>query len=144
MTESHTAQDRTERPPATVAETVLANCRPQPAIPAVLVMIVFVLMPTLGASADSSWRALVIAAGTIVSCGLAIAAGFCSLFPPLAWIVLALWCSSLPAFASLPGYNPALLAAAGVCAAAMLGTQIWRIRTGRFIPTIRVYPDERE
>lgn len=132
----------TERPPIGFSETALAHCRPQPAIPAVLSMLLLVLYPLISnAMAGSGWLPLLVAAGTLVSCGLAIAAGFCSFFPPLIWLGLAGWCSTLPGFAALPGYNTVVLMLGAVCAVAMLGVQAQRVRSGQFVPTVRVYPD---
>jgi membrane protein implicated in regulation of membrane protease activity len=88
------------------------------------------------AEAASSLAHWLIAAGILVSCGLAIAAGFCSFFPPLAWMALALLClNSTRAWASPLPVRVAFLA--GVFASVvMLAIQAWRVRTGRFVPTI--------
>jgi len=142
LTDPETQYDFIERPPASATEAVLANCRPQPAIPAVLVIMLCVLLPLIGsAPAASGWKPLLIAAGTVLSCGLAVAAGFCSLFPPAVWVALALWAWSMPAFTNLPAYNTGALLLGLVCAVTMEGVQFWRIRTGRFSPTIREYQE---
>ena len=62
-----------DRPPANLREVLSANCRPQPAIPAVFVFILFVLLPILsqspetGAEGSDIWLALLIAAGIVGS-----------------------------------------------------------------------------
>ncbi|HHQ13409.1 MAG TPA: hypothetical protein ENK16_00120, partial [Chromatiales bacterium] len=86
-----------ERAPAGPVEIVLANFRPQPAIPAVLVFMLSVLIPILslspqgGAASSSSVFMWLVPLGILASCGLAIAAGFCSFFPQTIWIVAAVW-----------------------------------------------------
>lgn len=129
------------RAPATLLESAIANCRPQPAIPAVLVLL-FTLM-FAGASggapsgADSATAGTwIVTAGIVASCGLAVAAGFCSYFPPLAWIAVAFLSRGL--LFAVPG-RPVVtvaLAAGTAAAAAMLLVQFWRVRTGKFVPTV--------
>lgn len=126
------------RPPQTLAETIVANCRPQPAIPALLVLVVTLLYARSVAGADdaSAWSVAIVMGGVAVSCGLAIAAGFCSLFPPLAWIAVA--CLGLGAFgsASWSGLARATVFVGVFAAALMACAQVWRVRTGRFVPTV--------
>lgn len=140
--------DPAVRTPETVGEKLLANFRPQPAIPALIVLIVSILVPAMtfvpGTAADDggSLFLLLIPVGIVVSCGLAVAAGFCSLFPQLAWIALAAWALKFTQSGPLPGYNRMVLLAGIVAAAAMVVVQIWRVRTGRFQPTIRIDVDD--
>ncbi len=123
-------------------KTLLANCRPQPAIPALIVLLITILVPAMvqgpGAQAGDggSLFLLLIPVGIVISCGLAIAAGFCSVFPPLAWIVLATWAIKFTRSGPLPDYNRAVLLAGVMAAGVMVVVQIWRVWTGRFQPTI--------
>ena len=89
----------------------------------------------------ASFAAWGLTAGLLVSCGLAVAAGFCSVFPTLAWIGLAglLFRSSVTALAA---HSRLALGAGMVAAAVMTVVQVWRVRTGRFVPTISDGPAE--
>lgn len=126
------------RTPVTPLETLLANCRPQPAIPAVLVLLLTLMlaMTSAGAAKAGLFVTWGIPVGILAACGLAVASGFCSFFPPLIWIALA-WFGL-----GIIGRTPAATAGsfavyAGTFAAvAMLVLQAWRVRTGRFKPTI--------
>jgi len=134
------------RAPQSVVESIIAHCRPQPAIPAVLVFVISILIPVMSFDPDaagSAWR-LLIPVGILVSCGLAIAAGFCSLFPQLAWIALASWALRFTQSGPLPPYNRFVLLAGIAAAAIMVGVQAWRALTDRFRPTIRIDRDERD
>jgi hypothetical protein len=127
------------RSPAGLLESLIANCRPQPAIPALLVlMLTLMFAVTRGAApaGGADWTTWVTVAGLLASCGLAIAAGFCSLFPPLSWIVVA-WLG-LDVIGRVPGaaYTRATFVAGVVAAVLMIALQTWRVRTGRFVPTI--------
>ncbi|MFQ5635837.1 MAG: hypothetical protein ACE5G3_10980 [Gammaproteobacteria bacterium] len=131
------------RLPETLVEVLIANFRPQPAIPALLVLlltVVFAMMShqSVAPGAGESSLAWLIPVGILVSCGLAIAAGFCSLFPQSAWILLAGWSLRLTNQGPLPGYNRYVLFAGMTAAAAMIVAQLWRVRTGKFSPTINV------
>jgi len=129
----------TDRPPQTTAEHITANCRPQPAIPAVLAIFLLVLLPALSASGGiSDWHLWLVPVGLVVSCGLAIAAGFCSLAPHAIWAVLALWANTLLPRAGFPGIHTGLLYLCLAVTAVMFVVQLWRIKTRRFVPTIRV------
>lgn len=129
------------RPPATLLESVTANFRPQPAIPAALVlMLALMFAMSLGTghdgSGDPTTDTWIVVAGLVASCGLAIAAGFCSFFPPLAWLGVALLARDV--IRHVPGSalaEAALVACAGA-SVVMLAAQAWRVRTGRFVPTI--------
>jgi hypothetical protein len=102
------------------------------------------LLTLLGAASASApggtvvggWSAWLIGAGLFASCGLAIAAGFCSLAPPAAWLVLA--CLGFGAIEAAPGgaHNRWILLICAAAAGVMIAVQLWRIRTGRFAPTI--------
>ncbi len=129
------------RAPQTAFETLIANCRPQPAIPAVLVMML-TLVGAGSAVGAEAWTGWLIGAGILASCGLGIAAGFCSLAPPLAWLGLAWVGRGLLAAAAGAPYTRYVLMLCGVASVAMIAVQIWRIRTGRFVPTIEEAPDE--
>jgi hypothetical protein len=136
------------RAPETLIETLLANFKPQPAIPALIVLIFSILAPVMltdpGATTGdngSVWL-LLIPVGIVISCGLAVAAGFCSLFPPFAWTAIAVWALKFTQSGPLPGYNRMVLLAGIVIAAAMVVVQIWRVRTSRFRPTIRIEIDD--
>ncbi len=121
---------------------LLANCRPQPAIPALIVLLITIIVPAMvqgpGAQAGDggSLFLLLIPVGIIVSCGLAVAAGFCSIFPQLAWIVLAIWAIKFTRSGPLPEYNREVLLVGVFAAAVMVVVQVWRVWTGRFQPTI--------
>jgi hypothetical protein len=138
-------QDFIDRAPVTLWETLHTNCRPQPAIPSVLIFLLFVLLPIFSNSSQgdgANWLWLLVAAGIVGSCGLAVAAGFCSVFPQMIWIVIAGWCLTLPDSAALPLFNRILLVIGILLASAMLAHQIRRVRTGKFIPTIREYKQD--
>jgi hypothetical protein len=129
------------RAPVTPLESLLANCRPQPAIPALLVLMLTLVFAASqsgppGQDGIAAWPSWLVAAGIVLSCGLAIAAGFCSLFPPLAWIAVAWF--GLGVIGRLPGhaYLRPVLFAGMAAAAAMIAVQVLRVRTGRFAPTI--------
>ncbi len=132
------------RAPETFGEALLANFKPHPAIPALIVLIVSTLVPAMSfapgavAGEGGSVLLLLIPAGIVVSCGLAVAAGFCSLFPQLAWILVAMWALKFTQSGPLPGYNRMVLLAGIFAAAAMFIIQIWRVLTGRFQPTVRI------
>lgn len=136
--------DQTERQigrePRGWVEHVVANSRPQPAIPAVLAFFLLVLIPLMPAAAPgaalSTWQLWLIPIGSVVSCGLAIAAGLCSLAPPLIWIVFAGWALSLIQRADVPGIHSAILYAGIAAAVCTLFIQLWRIRTRGFVPTV--------
>jgi hypothetical protein len=139
------------RPPAGPVETVTANFRPQPAIPAVLVFVLAVLFPVLAqdpraepGTVIDSWLAWLVPAGIVASCGLAIAAGFCSLFPQAVWIALAAWGLGFTTDGPLPAYNAWLFIAGIAVCAVMFGVQVYRVATGQFVPTIRDEPDPAE
>jgi hypothetical protein len=132
-----------DRPPGNLFEVLWANARPQPAIPSLMVLFLFVLLPVMIRSQQADpadgdgWFVLLIAAGIVGSCLLSVAAGFCSVFPQVAWFGLAWWCLGLPESAAMPFYSRALMALGMAIAIAMLGYQVWRVRTKRFVPTIR-------
>ena len=140
--------DPAYRAPQTVGETLLANFKPQPAIPSLFVFVLSILIPVMSAEPGpatgdgASIFLLLIPLGIVVSCGLAIAAGFCSLFPTLVWVLLASWAMKFTQSGPLPGYNRFVLLAGIVAAAAMFFVQIWRAKTGRFRPTIRIDIDD--
>lgn len=101
-------------------------------------MFALVLLPALAARGGiSDWHLWLVAAGLIVSCGLAVAAGFCSLAPQVIWAVLAWWARALLERAGFPDLHTWLLYAGIVVAAVMVIAQLWRIQTRRFVPTIR-------
>jgi hypothetical protein len=136
------------RTPQTPGEKLRANFKPQPAIPALIVLIISILVPAMShdpnmVNGDSgSMFLLLIPLGIVVSCGLAVAAGFCSLFPQIAWIAMATWALKFTQGGPLPAYNRWVLLAGIVAAAAMVVMQIWRVKTGKFQPTIRVRLDD--
>ena len=147
----HPADDEDDpagRAPETMGEKLLANFKPQPAIPALIVLVISILVPAMSqdpnvVNGDSgSIFLLLIPFGIVVSCGLAVAAGFCSLFPQIAWIALATWALKFTQGGPLPAYNRWVLLAGIVAAAAMIVMQIWRVRTGKFQPTIRIRRDD--
>ncbi|MAF83956.1 MAG: hypothetical protein CL797_07640 [Chromatiales bacterium] len=136
------------RAPQTPGETLLANFRPQPAIPALVVFMLSVLVPAMSAGQNAvagsggSVFLLLIPVGIVVSCGLAVAAGFCSLFPQGAWIALAVWSLKFTQQGPLPGYNYIVILAGIFILAVMFVVQVWRVQTGRFQPTIRIDVDD--
>lgn len=124
------------RPPRTTLEKLTANSRPQPAIPAVLVLMICGLFAGAAVKAGGgSFAAWGLTAGLLASCGLAVAAGFCSVFPTLAWIGLA-WLLLGATAPALALHTQVALVAGTIAAAAMTLVQVWRVRTGRFVPTI--------
>ena len=128
------------RAPEGVVETLIANFRPQPAIPAVFVLFLTVVMAVFTFDPDAE-RGMLIALAPVAilaSCGLAIAAGFCSLFPHAIWILIAAWALKFTTSGPLPPYNRYVLLAGMIACVVMFVVQIWRVRTGRFTPTIRV------
>ncbi|MEE4185288.1 MAG: hypothetical protein V2J12_05945 [Gammaproteobacteria bacterium] len=126
------------RPAQAGLEAVLANCRPQPALPAVLVFMLTLLLAMSAArnTGDPNWMAWLVPLGVLASAGLAVGAGFCSLFPQTAWLLLAVW--GLPALTG--GGPPAVtvyVVYLGMAAVViMFAVQLWRIATRRFVPTI--------
>lgn len=131
------------RAPRGVVETLLAHCRPQPAIPGLLVLFLTVVIAvfTYDPGAERSAWALLIPVALLASCGLAIAASFCSFFPAAAWILVGWWAMKFTVVGPLPAYNRYVLMAGMGAAAAMLILQGWRVATGRFVPTIREAPE---
>jgi hypothetical protein len=126
------------RPAQAGLEAVLANCRPQPALPAVLVFMLTLLLAMSAArnAGDPGWISWLVPLGVLVSAGLAVGAGFCSLFPQAAWLLLAVW--GLPSLTA-GGPPPVTLYVVYLGMAAvvvMFVGQLWRIATGRFVPTI--------
>ena len=142
--------DPTVRAPQTLREKLLANFKPQPAIPALIVLVISILVPTMthdpgvASGAGGSIFLYLIPVGIVASCALAVAAGFCSLFPQLAWIAMAAWAIKFTRDGPLPAYNRWVLLAGIVAAAAMVVVQIWRVRTGKFKPTIRIRVDDED
>jgi len=123
-------------------EYLLANFRWQPAIPAIVVLVITIMAGLMthdpGTSPDSiSLWTLLIPVGILASCGLAIASGFCSLFPQLAWIMVAAWAFKFTAAGPLPAYNRYVLLIGVFACVAMFVVQVWRVRSGRFTPTFR-------
>ena len=128
--------ERPGRLPRGLIEKVVANTRLWPAAPAVLVLILaFMTVPMSGepVAAELTFRSLAIAAGLVISGGLAIAAGFCSLAPPILWIVGTL---VMAASGQLAPWHSGLILLGTAVAAAMTGFQLWRIYTRRFVPTV--------
>lgn len=120
--------------PRTRFDQITAHLRPQPAIPAVAVLMLSVAFAASSTSA-STFVPWLIGAGILASCSLAVAAGFCSFFPQLAWIVLALlFLNARGEWAHAAPVRVAFFAGL-VMAAAMVAVQAWRVRTGRFVPT---------
>jgi len=136
------------RPPIGLVETLTANSRWQPAIPALLVLFMtlsFILVSAgqpRAPEAEAGIANLLVPLALAVSCGLAIAAGFCSVFPTLSWIVVAAWALQRAAVGGLPVYSRWVLLAGIIAAMLMTFFQIWRVATGRFIPTVRVTDDD--
>jgi hypothetical protein len=120
--------------PQSLQARLIANCRPQPAIPAVLTFFGLVLIPAmvLAPNGGTAWGPVLIVIGILVSGALAIAAGFCSVFPQTVWLVLAAWFLATPASAPVQD----LLVFGMITVTIMLAVQIWRVLTGRFVPTI--------
>jgi hypothetical protein len=128
------------RAPVTFAESIVANLRPQPAIPALLVLLLTTMLAVFSYDPAGSRSLLILLApaGILASCGLAIAAGFCSLFPQAAWILVAAWALKFTTSGPLPPYNRFVIFAGMFACAVMMFVQVWRVRTGRFSPTIRL------
>jgi hypothetical protein len=125
-------------------ETLTANSRPQPAIPALLVLLLAIIIPVLSldpgeirdhSNASLVWLLLPLA--IVSSCGLAIAAGFCSVFPQLVWIAVASWALKFTVPGGpLPAYNRYAFLIGILACAAMFVYQLHRVRSGQFVPTI--------
>jgi hypothetical protein len=134
------------RSPANWQEALIANCRPQPAIPAALIgmlalsFAVILRDPQTGLPATGV-AAIFVSLGIGTSCGLAIAAGFCSLVPQAIWLALAFWGLRLTASGTLPAYNTYVLTAGMVAVVIMFAVQVWRIKTRRFVPSILLSTD---
>jgi hypothetical protein len=136
--------DRGGRPPEGLREKLLANSRPQPAIPAIVVLMLAIAIPVMSLppgeipdheNASLTW--LLVPLAILASCGLAVAAGFCSVFPQLAWILLATWALKFTqAGGPLPGYNRYVLLTGMLACGLMFGYQLYRVQTGQFVPTI--------
>lgn len=131
------------RPPRTAWERVTANARPQPAIPAVFVLLIAVLMPLMSVDPQApagfvigGWRSILAAVGIVAGAGLAIAAGFCSVFPQLAFIAFAAWLLDFTRDGPLAAWHAGLLWAGIAAAGAMFVFQLYRVATGRFVPTL--------
>ena len=121
---------------------ILAHLRPQPAIPAVFVLLLTWVLARMTMSQPEPGMLLAwgIPLGLLASAGLALAAGFCSFFPPLIWLVLA-WSGPLTApNPKIPALPVAMWIATAV-AVAGIAIQAWRVSTGRFKPTIEVDQD---
>ncbi len=117
-------------------ETLKAHCRPRPAIPAltVLLMGLMLALPAAGRPEVGPLVAWGVPLALVGSAVLAFAAGFCSFVPPLAWLtVVALGSKSLLA---LPTAAASASLAAGVAlSVAALAIQLWRVATRRFVPS---------
>jgi len=132
------------RPPQGWQETLTANSRPQPAIPALLVLMLAIVIPVLSLQpgevpdhSNASWVWLLVPLAIVGSAGLAVAAGFCSVFPQLIWIAVATWALKFTVPGGpLPAYNRYAFLLGILACAAMLVFQVYRVRTGRFVPTI--------
>jgi hypothetical protein len=124
--------------PQSLQARLIANCRPQPAIPAVLTFFGLVLIPTMvqAPSGETAWGPVLIVIGILVSAALAIAAGFCSVFPQMVWLVLTTWFLATTAGGHLSAPVQGLVVLGMVAVSIMLAVQIWRILTGRFVPTV--------
>jgi len=128
------------REPQGLFEQITANSRPKPAIPALFATFAFVLFPIstmlTQSTEPASWQLWLVPLGLVASCALAIGAGLCSVAPPAIWILCAIWILSLIERVGLPMAH-SYITFAGIAASAItIVVQIWRIRTGRFTPTI--------
>jgi len=123
-------------------QRILAHLRPQPAIPAVFVLLLTSVLArmALGSSEPGLLMTWGVPLGLLASAGLALAAGFCSFFPPLIWLVLAWWGPLAALNPEIPSLQITLWIATAVALAA-LGIQAWRVSTGQFKPTIAVDQD---
>ena len=123
-------------------QRVLAHLRPQPAIPAVFVLLLTSVLArmAMGPSEPGMLMTWGIPLGLLASVGLALAAGFCSFFPPLIWLLLAWWGPLAAPNPKIPALTVTLWIATAIACAAVL-IQAWRVATGRFTPTIEVDRD---
>jgi hypothetical protein len=119
-------------------DRLLAHWRPQPAIPAVLVLLLTLMMAmsTARSGQTSVLMLWLIPAGVLASCGLAVAAGFCSFFPQSVWILLVVLQGQV--LRAVPGnqWNDLAMKTGIALAVGGLVLQAWRVRTGKFVPTI--------
>lgn len=116
--------------------TLASHFRPRPAIPALLALLIglMIALPAAGRPDVGPLVAWGVPIALVVSAGLALAAGFCSFAPPMAWLaVVALASKPLLAVAGA-GVRFALLAGTAL-ALAGVAIQGWRVATGRFVPT---------
>ena len=122
---------------APMLQVVAAHCRPQPAIPAVFVLLLtwFLTRLALGSPEPGALATWGIPLGLVASAGLALAAGFCSFFPPIAWLGL-VWLGSVVTNGPVTGTRSIALWIGTALAVAALGIQAWRVASGRFTPTI--------
>jgi hypothetical protein len=123
-------------------QRILAHLRPQPAIPAVFVLLLTSVLArvAMGAPEPGLLMTWGVPLGLLASAGLALAAGFCSFFPPLIWLLLAWWGPLAAANPKIPWLPVALWIATAVACAALL-IQAFRVVTGKFKPTIEVERD---
>ncbi len=113
-----------------------AHLRPRPAIPALIVLSIALLiaLPAAGRPELGPLVAWGVPIALVVSAGLALAAGFCSFFPPLAWFAFV--ALAIKPLLALPSAAVLVALALGaLLAAAALVIQAWRVATGRFVPT---------
>ncbi len=125
-----------------VLQLALAHLRPQPAIPSVFVLLLTSVLARMAMGPAESGLLMTwgVPLGLIASAGLALAAGFCSFFPPLIWLALAWWGPLAVPNPKIPSLVITMWIATAVAVAA-LGIQAWRVSTGRFKPTIEVDQD---
>ncbi len=132
------------RDPKGWRENLLANIRPPAAIPAVFVFILFVLLPLVsqsGGANEGSMLGWVVTAGIVVSCGLAVAAGYCSFVPHISWLLLAAYGLRFHSRGLLSDANFWLLSIGVLVVLLMFFVQIWRVQNGKFSPKIKVLSD---
>lgn len=116
---------------------LLAHFRPQPAIPAVLVLMVTLLiaLPAAGQSQPGMIVLWGLPLGLLASAALALAAGFCSFFPPAAWLAVAWLAAGTLTPVNVPAAEPMHWLGSGICLIAF-ALQSWRVATRRFVPSV--------
>ncbi len=127
-------------------QKLLAHIRWQPAIPAIAVMLMMVMLPlsVLGTGEVSRLLQIMIPIGIVLSCSLAVAAGFCSFAPQIIWGALAGICLSGLGDTAAPDFFSQLLLLGCAAVVIMIVVQFWRVRTGRFVATVNEDHVERE
>jgi len=120
---------------------LLLHFRTRPAIPSLFVLFVAVLMPMMFADVGGKdlygMRMAIVMTGLCGSTALAVGAGFCTLSVQLLWLALSPWVYSYFVRTSAPDYCLTIFYMCALAVVAMFFLQLWRIKTGKFVPTVQ-------